>query len=527
MAKDVSGKNAGMLSMAAGAVGALALTLGGYLGYQAWKTPAADPVSEPALVSEVATSPTPTGDDASATPPATPPITSPATPLLPSFELVRIEADGAALIAGLAAPNSDVHLMIDGAPAIVVQADIAGNFVAMMNVDPSEKPRVMTLVSVAQNGARLESETSAIIQPAAPVQVAVLEGTTPEITTSSQNGIVSVVEGEEGVEIKPESGIVQEDAAQEIAQAEGEQPATDTAPIPPVVPETLSETLPDTAPENPVSDMPASGTAQAEIVTPPVPSDPVPSDGGGVATDATAQPVASSTDGATATTALIAQTSPETGAPLGFEPTAGPVGEAAPEITPHTDTVIAGPTPPRVLLAGRDGITVLQNGGPKPVEHASITLDSITYDAAGEVQLAGRGSGDANVRVYLNNQPIRLTQIAQDGQWRTPLPQVESGIYTLRVDELHEDGSVASRVETPFLREDASQLAAVAAEVAQSAGSAPVQAITVQPGSTLWAIAQEKYGEGVMYVRVFNANRDVIRNPDLIYPGQVFTLPND
>jgi len=50
---------------------------------------------------------------------------------------------------------------------------------------------------------------------------------------------------------------------------------------------------------------------------------------------------------------------------------------------------------------------------------------------------------------------------------------------------------------------------------------------TVQPGNTLWAIAQERYGDGILYVRVFEANRDLIRNPNLIYPGQVFRLPED
>ena len=55
---------------------------------------------------------------------------------------------------------------------------------------------------------------------------------------------------------------------------------------------------------------------------------------------------------------------------------------------------------------------------------------------------------------------------------------------------------------------------------------APVSLITVQPGNTLWGIAREKYGEGLLYVRVFEANTDRIRNPDLIYPGQIFTVPD-
>jgi nucleoid-associated protein YgaU len=47
----------------------------------------------------------------------------------------------------------------------------------------------------------------------------------------------------------------------------------------------------------------------------------------------------------------------------------------------------------------------------------------------------------------------------------------------------------------------------------------------VQPGFTLWAIAEANFGDGVRYVQVFEANRDKIRDPNLIYPGQVFTVP--
>ena len=88
----------------------------------------------------------------------------------------------------------------------------------------------------------------------------------------------------------------------------------------------------------------------------------------------------------------------------------------------------------------------------------------------------------------------------------------------------YQDGAVVSRIETPFKREEAEKVA----EVLQEETSNPefqVAMRTVQPGNTLWAIARERYGEGIMYVLVFEANRDRIRNPDLIYPGQVFVLP--
>ncbi|MBE0554368.1 MAG: LysM peptidoglycan-binding domain-containing protein, partial [Rhodobacteraceae bacterium] len=53
----------------------------------------------------------------------------------------------------------------------------------------------------------------------------------------------------------------------------------------------------------------------------------------------------------------------------------------------------------------------------------------------------------------------------------------------------------------------------------------PPVTVTVQPGFTLWGIAKENFGDGVLYVQVYEANRDKIRDPDLIYPGQVFTIP--
>lgn len=143
---------------------------------------------------------------------------------------------------------------------------------------------------------------------------------------------------------------------------------------------------------------------------------------------------------------------------------------------------------------------------------------------AGDVQLAGRGLGGEFVRVYVNNRPIQTVRIAEDGGWSTDLPDVESGVYTLRIDQLDAEGRVTSRFETPFHREDPAVLAVAFAAQAPERG-VRAQIITVQPGYTLWGIAKRTYGDGILYVRVFEANRRQIRNPDLIYPGQVFSLP--
>ena len=51
------------------------------------------------------------------------------------------------------------------------------------------------------------------------------------------------------------------------------------------------------------------------------------------------------------------------------------------------------------------------------------------------------------------------------------------------------------------------------------------QTYTVVRGDCLWNIAKKYYGNGSKYTVIYNANRDKIKNPNLIYPGQVLTIP--
>jgi nucleoid-associated protein YgaU len=182
------------------------------------------------------------------------------------------------------------------------------------------------------------------------------------------------------------------------------------------------------------------------------------------------------------------------------------------------DSPAMEPQTPTVLLADSQGIRVIQSGDEAPQVQSQVTLDTIAYDTVGDVVLAGRGPAESDVRFYLNNQPIHLAPINLQGGWRTALPQVDPGTYTLRLDEVSADGAVQSRIETPFLREEPEAVAAITSASGENV-------ITVQWGHTLWGIAQQHFGEGVAYVQIYEANRDQIRNPDLIYPGQIFTLP--
>ena len=214
------------------------------------------------------------------------------------------------------------------------------------------------------------------------------------------------------------------------------------------------------------------------------------------------------------------------------------VEAAEPEATVTEEAVAEAPEPeetqapvaesteaaPTILLADSEGVRVIQSGGEGPQIVDNVSIDAISYDSEGEVALTGRSSGQSTVRVYINNQAILDTEIGEDGQWRADLPEIDTGTYTLRVDELDAEGTVVSRAETPFRREPVAAIQAL--DDGAGTERAPVALITVQPGNTLWGIAREKYGEGLLYVRVFEANAERIRDPDLIYPGQIFTVPD-
>ena len=175
---------------------------------------------------------------------------------------------------------------------------------------------------------------------------------------------------------------------------------------------------------------------------------------------------------------------------------------------------------PKVVVADSDGVKVLQDDQNAKDQ---LALDSIAYDPLGNVILSGRSNPDGLVRFYVNNEAISATKTDDTGYWETDLSDVIPGTYTLRIDELGSRGNVVSRLESPFKREDREKLAAL---IAPSSSPVRINIVTVQPGNTLWAIARKRYGDGLLYVRVFEANRDKIKDPDLIYPGQLFDLPD-
>ena len=167
---------------------------------------------------------------------------------------------------------------------------------------------------------------------------------------------------------------------------------------------------------------------------------------------------------------------------------------------------------PVLISPKRDKLELVQ---PAAVEVDRMALDRISYEAGGDVTAAGRGPDASAVRAYVNGELIAEAPVGEDGAWEAVIPrQVAQNTDLLRFDEVSAGGEVLSRLEAPFSyeTEGASQ------ELEQ-------RDIRIERGESLWRIAEQHYGEGLRYSVIYSANAGLIRDPDLIYPGQVLAVP--
>jgi nucleoid-associated protein YgaU len=174
------------------------------------------------------------------------------------------------------------------------------------------------------------------------------------------------------------------------------------------------------------------------------------------------------------------------------------------------------------VVLPRDGIgpaRVLQRPEPAsptasvPDKGAVLSMDAVEYDDQGRLLLSGRARPGARVQIYIGNEPVGTATANAAGGWSAVATRAATSRHTeLRLDQLAEDGHVVQRLTLPLARATPAQLAAG-------------QSYIVQSGNSLWQIARRTYGNGVRYVIIYAANMGQIRDPERIYPGQIFKLP--
>ncbi|WP_343079398.1 LysM peptidoglycan-binding domain-containing protein [Ostreiculturibacter nitratireducens] len=374
-----------------------------------------------------------------------------AMPAAPTFDTVRSEADGSTLVAGKAAPGAEVRVLVDMAEAARVKADGRGAFAALFDLEPSARPRVLSLVAVSPDGGETTSGQTVILTPR-PEAVAAAEAPDAPEVAAAPEATASVETGE---------------------IAAGPAASAGSAPTALVLDDSGVHLLaPAEAPANLIIDTIAYDAEGAVRIS------------GRAADGVEAGAVRLYVDN------LLVDTV-DLGTGGAWESSLPGVGAGiytlrADQIDDAGKVVSRFETPfkreaPDVIVATAAAISPAGAPAPAP-DSAAVASGAATTD---------------------QGAPTTESTTAE----------VATGAVGAKPEE--PVGAVAATGET----------AAAAVTGGETASPTRATLVTVQPGFTLWGIATETYGSGFLYVRVYEANKDQIRDPDLIYPGQVFTVP--
>lgn len=146
---------------------------------------------------------------------------------------------------------------------------------------------------------------------------------------------------------------------------------------------------------------------------------------------------------------------------------------------------------------------------------ADLSVSTLDYDDAGFVTVSGLAAPGTVVRAYVNDTMVAEGRAASDGRWRLkPADPIGQGKHLLRLDRIATDGKPVARLELPFDR-----------VVVAPVSSTDARRLHIVKGDNLWNIAQAHYGAGWRHTIIFAANKDQVKNPHLIYPGQILSLP--
>lgn len=456
------------------AVGGVAAAGG---GYGLWRLAQPVPVVEPAAQVSGAAAPAAEAVAVAPAAEAPPPQAEAALPDL-SVDTWRVAADGSATVAGRTVPAALVRILVDAVPVAEVTATASGEFAALFTLPPNPAASLMTLVTVLPDGREVPAAASIalgpivgpIAGPEAPAETPVetpVEAPAEAVLPEGPADGVAVADVPEAAAAAPEPAL---QPAAVLVTGEGAVVLQEVA----AAPDTVMPVTIDTITYTPAGAVQVGGRGE----------------GGGF--------VRLYLDNAPLQTVLI--------------PNSGQWFSTLKEVPPglyqlRADQLDASGT----LVTGRYEIpfkreslaTLAATAAPEP-EPASAPTPAVEAEAPAEPVAT------APVTVAVGPEPADVA--AAD----PPPEEVAAAAEP-------EASSGATAPEAVAPQEPVVPATAPAASLPVPA---PVR-LTVQPGHTLWAIAKGELGDGVLYVQVYEANRDAIKDPDLIFPGQVFTIPSD
>jgi hypothetical protein len=182
----------------------------------------------------------------------------------------------------------------------------------------------------------------------------------------------------------------------------------------------------------------------------------------------------------------------------------------------------------------------------------SVVVEAVEAEAGGsKLYVTGHSKPGALVRLYLDDNYQSTATADGSGRIAFTAPVDSSGHggeYQVRLDEVDRaSGVITSRAEVSFMppkvvaaaaavTTDGNPGASAGAGAANNAGASAStelsgaraskeNSMVVSRGDSLWRISRFAYGDGARYTVIYDANHKQIRNPNRIYPGQVFIIP--
>ena len=413
----------------------------------------------------------------------------------PVLDVVRIDPQGGTVIAGQAAANTLVRLMLDGEEVASDTADAGGNFVLFATLPPSDEARALSLEGVSEDGSPLAGLQTVMVSAIEAAPEAASDDAAVEVATTDTTADTST----ETAPAQPTIVIADADGAQVVQRGEEAGPE-------------VSQVSLDVISYGAEGEVLLSGRSvpneQVQIYIDNEAIELVEVTSAG-AWEASLTGIAPGNftlrlDGLDAQGAVTSRL--ET-----------PFQRAEPELVA---AVAAQAAAAEESAAAEQSATMtdMADTTEEAMPDAAPSADTQADTAAEAVADASAETADANAMAEAVETGVE--DVAEEA----------AEVVTAVTEDTATDTAAGETTETATetaVTDTTDTAATDAAEGTEGATTEPrARVVTVQAGFTLWAIAREELGDPIRYVQVFEANRDLIVDPDLIYPGQVFLIPD-
>ena len=157
---------------------------------------------------------------------------------------------------------------------------------------------------------------------------------------------------------------------------------------------------------------------------------------------------------------------------------------------------------------GEVGIEILNNN--QGVR--GLALDSSEHFDNEKLRLKGRSIPNAEIQIFISKKLIGKSIADAQGNWEFSINEIVFENYDLEIKSTFENNILSLKTEILNGKIDSKIFFE--------------KEIIVENGNSLWRIARKTLGGGILYAEIYKNNKKIINDPDLIFPGQVFKIPN-